>query len=333
MRKSLLFIVFALVAVSLVSARGLRMPPFLKPGDKVAIISPAGPAPQSIIDNGVKALTSWGYEPVVGKNAARRWHNYGGTISQRREDLLWALQDTSIKAILCTRGGYGCAQVLNGFPLQEFSRHPKWLLGYSDITALHSSSVSAGVMSIHSCMCDPITRTDSTIRAMQYLLSGKLPCYKIANHRYNVQGTATGIVLGGNLSVLTDLAESPYDMLRREQLRGQDVILFIEDTHESIQHVDRMLHQLMLRGIISNIKGLIIGIFNHYSPSYGYTNMYDMMNVYFKNLPIPVCYGFPVGHDNSSNYPMIEGCTATLTVGEDSTSLVYSSPWRSVLDR
>ena len=332
MRKSILLLLLAIVAVSLSQARGLRVPPFLKPGDKVAIISPAGPAPQSIIDNGVKALTRWGYEPVVGPSADKRWHKYGGTIKQRRADLTWALQDTSIKAILCTRGGYGCAQVLNGMSVDLFRRNPKWIIGYSDVTALHSTSVSAGNMSIHSVMCDPIDRTDTVTRALQYLLAGKMPVYQVPNHRYNVKGTARGILLGGNLSVLTDLAESPYDMLRREVIHNQDVILFIEDTQESIHHVDRMLHQFMLRGIIGHIKGLIVGIFNHYGPDYGYTNMYDMMNEYFKDLPIPVCYNFPVGHDNSRNFPLVEGCPATLTVGDDSTTLVMSLPWRQGLD-
>jgi len=332
MRKSLLLFVLMLVAVSLLNARGLRVPAFLKPGDKVAIISPAGYAPKSIIDNGVRALQAWGYEPVVGTYADRHWHKYGGTISQRRQDLLWALQDTSIKAILCTRGGHGSAQLLTEIPLEVFRRNPKWIIGYSDITTLHSANVSAGVMSMHSVMCDPITRTDTVERALQYALTGKMPSYKVAGHRYNVPGTATGMVVGGNLSVLTDLAESPYDMLRREQLRNQDVILFIEDTQEAIHHVDRMLHQLMLRGIMRNIKGLIIGIFNKYSPEYGYRDMYEMMNDYFKDLPIPVCYGFPVGHDNSRNFPMIEGCPATLTVGKDSVSLMFSLPWRTGLD-
>jgi len=328
LRRVVTLLAVVLVALSVQAARGLRVPPFLKPGDKVAIISPAGFAPQSVIDNGVKALTEWGYVPVVGQYANRHWHKYGGTIEQRRSDLMWALQDTTIKAILCTRGGHGSAQLLTGVPLEVFKRNPKWIIGYSDITALLSANASAGNMSIHSVMCDPITRTDTVVRALQMALAGKMPSYEVAGHRYNHPGTATGIVVGGNLSVLTDLAESPYDMLRREMLRYQDVILFIEDTQEAIHHVDRMLHQLMLRGVMRNIKGLIIGNFNRYSAEYGYRDMYEMMNDYFKDLPIPVCYGFPVGHDNSRNFPMIEGCPATLTVERDSVKLVFQQPWR-----
>jgi len=333
MRKWVIVALLAALAIVCAAARGARRPPFLRPGDKVAIISPAGAHPMSIADNGVRVMREWGYEPVMGKSVGKHWHHHSGTIEQRRVDLLWALQDTSVKAIMCVRGGYGSPQLLTDIPLEVFRHNPKWIIGYSDITALLSANVSAGNMAIHANMCDPIARGDTTIRALQYLLAGKLPCYRIANHKYNVPGKARGVVVGGNLTVLTQLADTPFDCLRRDLLRNQDIILFFEDTHEDFKHVDRMLHQLMLRGVISHVKGLIIGHFNDYSAGYGYTDMYDMMERYFSDLGIPVCYDFPVGHNSRNNFPMIEGCEATLVVGSDSTSLSFELPLRSPLDR
>lgn len=329
MRKTIFSLVLLAAALMLSAARiatPARAPQFLRPGDKIAIIAPASAHVQSIVDSGVKHLTRWGYKPVVGKAVGKRFHSFAGTVAQRKADLLWALRDTSIKAIMCTRGGYGSAQLLSEIPLDEFRRYPKWIIGYSDITALHSAQVCAGNMSIHANMCDPIGRGDSTCRALQYLLAGKLPSYKIAAHEYNVPGRANGILVGGNMSVFTDLAESPYDFLNRVMLNNCDVILFIEDTHENFQHVDRMLHQLKLRGVLDRIKGLIIGHFNDYRKENGWDDMYEMLNLYLKDSPYPVCYGFPTGHIGRQNYPMIEGCPVTLDVGKDSVSLNFNMP-------
>lgn len=333
MRKTI-FSLIGLVALLMLTAARVptRAPAFLRPGDKVAIIAPASAHPYSIVDSGIKHLTRWGYQPVVGRAVGKRFRSFAGTVKQRREDLLWALRDTSIKAIMCTRGGYGSAQLLCEIPLDEFRRNPKWVIGYSDITALHSAEVCAGVMSIHANMCDPIGRGDSTSRALQYLLMGKMPSYKVPAHEYNVKGRAQGILVGGNMSVLTDLAESPYDCLNRDLISRFDVILFIEDTHENFQHVDRMLHQLKLRGVLNHIKGLIIGHFNDYRKENGWDDMYEMFNLYLKDSKIPVCYGFPTGHIGRRNYPMIEGCPVTLTVADDSVSLDFNMPLRYFKD-
>jgi muramoyltetrapeptide carboxypeptidase len=214
--------------------------------------------------------------------------------------------------------------VLYRTPLQEFASHPKWIIGFSDVTALHSAEAAAGVMSIHGSMCDGIAakgERDSINAIMHRLLQGQLPTYQVPVHPLNQQGEATGILVGGNLSVFSGLAGSDYDFLNRAD---EGLILFMEDTHESMSKVDRMLHQMEIRGVLSKLKGIIVGHFSKYkSPDNGFANMYDMLHEYLQHYDIPVCYDFPVGHHSGLNYPMVEGCSIILSVGSDGTSIIF----------
>ena len=222
----------------------LVMPAALKAGDTIAIVSPSSTPDTLTVAKGCETLREWGYVPVVGPHAMNSWHGFAGTADERAADLLWALRDSTVKAILCSRGGDGAVQVLQHIPLQEFRDHPKWVMGFSDATALHSAEVSAGVMSIHSSMCDGISmrgERDSVIAILQRLLQGELPTYQVPAHPLNQQGVAEGILVGGNLSVFCGLAGSDYDFLNRAK---EGLILFFEDTGEAMSKVDRMLHLL-----------------------------------------------------------------------------------------
>jgi muramoyltetrapeptide carboxypeptidase len=231
--------------------------------------------------------------------------------------MLWALRDSTVKAILCSRGGDGAVQVLTRIPLEEFRNHPKWVMGFSDATALHSAEVSAGVMSIHCSMCDGISmrgERDSVNAIHRRLLRGELPTYKIPAHPLNQKGQAEGILVGGNLSVFCGLAGSEYDFLNRAD---EGLILFFEDTGEQMSKVDRMLHLLEIRGILSRVKGIVVGHFSKYkSPESGFADMYEMLHEYLRHYDIPVCYDFPVGHHSGYNYPFVEGCRVSLKVGQ-----------------
>lgn len=194
------------------------MPKALKAGDTIAIISPSSTPSKEVVERGCDALRRWGYVPVVGRHAMNSWHGFAGTAEERAEDLLWALRDSTVKAIMCSRGGDGAVQVLQRIPLQEFASHPKWIIGFSDATALHSAAVSAGVMSIHGTMCEGIAarhEDDPVIVAMRQILQGRLPVYSVAHHRLDQTGEATGILVGGNMSVFCGLAGSDYDFLNR----------------------------------------------------------------------------------------------------------------------
>jgi muramoyltetrapeptide carboxypeptidase len=303
------------------------MPTPLKTGDTIAVISPSSVPDSATVAKGCATLRSWGYVPVVGAHALSSYHGFAGTADERTADLLWALRNPSIKAIICSRGGDGAVQVLQRIPLKEFRNHPKWIMGFSDVTALHSAEVSAGVMSIHSSMCDGIAmrgERDSVNMILRKLLQGELPTYQAPAHPLNQQGEATGILVGGNFSVFCGLAGSEYDFLNRAD---EGLILFIEDTDESMTKVDRMLHQLEIRGVLSKLNGIIVGHFSKYkSPENGFADMYEMLHEYLQHYHIPVCYDFPVGHHSGKNYPMVEGCKMNLKVGQDGTLIQFVHP-------
>ena len=303
------------------------MPTPLKTGDTIAVISPSSVPDSATVAKGCATLRSWGYVPVVGAHALSSYHGFAGTADERATDLLWALRNPSIKAIICSRGGDGAVQVLQRIPLKEFRNHPKWIMGFSDVTALHSAEVSAGVMSVHCSMCDGIAMRgehDSVNMILRKLLQGELPTYQAPAHPLNQQGEATGILVGGNFSVFCGLAGSEYDFLNRAD---EGLILFIEDTDESMTKVDRMLHQLEIRGVLSKLNGIIVGHFSKYkSPENGFADMYEMLHEYLQHYQIPVCYDFPVGHHSGKNYPMVEGCKVNLKVGQDGTLIQFVHP-------
>ncbi len=300
----------------------MLMPPFLKPGDRIAVISPSSRPDAKTIDAGCKILRQWGYEPVVAPHVLDSYHGFAGTIANRTTDLLWALRDTTCRAIMCTRGGDGAVQLLSHIHPTEFRLNPKWLIGFSDITALHSTSVVAGVMSIHGPMLGTLSSnggTDSVCVTLQRMLEGRLPTYHVDHHELDQEGHAEGILVGGNFSVLCALAGSQYDCLRLKN----DLILFIEDTDEPISKVDRMLHHLEVRGVLPRLKGIVLGHFTSYRrPDRGFANMKEMLHEYLQHYDIPVCYGFPTGHARP-NFPLIEGCHVKLDVTEEGTDLTF----------
>ena len=307
-------------------AQKLIMPASLTQGDTIAIVSPSSTPDSMTVVKGCQTLREWGDVPVVGPHVLNSWHGFAGTADERAADLLWALRDSTVKAMMCSRGGDGAVQVLQRIPLREFREHPKWIMGFSDVTALHSAEVSAGVMSIHCSMCDGIAmrgERDSVNAILQRLLQGEFPKYLAPAHPLNQPGEAEGILVGGNLSVICGLAGSEYDFLNRAD---EGLILFIEDTGESMSKVDRMFHQLEIRGILSRLKGIIVGHFSKYkSPENGFSDMYEMLHEYLQYYDIPVCYNFRVGHHSGQNYPMVEGCRVVLKVGQDGTRISFTS--------
>ena len=294
-RKSILIIV--MLAFSLLGIQAQHtpvMPRPLKKGDRIAVISPSSSPTEKTVKEGCEILRQWGYVPVVGPHAMNEYHGFAGTADERAADLRWALTDSTISAIMCTRGGDGAVQLLTRISPSDFRRQPKWLIGFSDITALHSAMVQAGVMSIHGSMLHAISALDQP-------------------------GCAEGLLVGGNFSVLCGLAGSPYDCL----LRREPLILFIEDTDEEMTKVDRMLHHLEVRGVLQRLKGIIVGHFTDYKrPKNDFEDMNEMLHSYLSELDIPVCYGFPVGHKRP-NLPLIEGCRVRLTVSDAGTSLTF----------
>ena len=329
-RITLISILTLLCTMSALAGCGnhsLVMPPSLKPGDKVAIISPASKPGDDKPAKAAATLREWGFVPVTGQHVLDRKHSYAGTVEDRAADLQWALSDPDIKAIVCTRGGYGSAMLLGPLTHGDFNSNPKWVVGYSDITALHSAMVTSGVMSIHANMGGALAEygaKDSINLMLKDLLLGHLPSYTVPAHPLNQLGTARGIVLGGNMSVFTNIGGSKeWDFLDRDNIKGQDVILFFEDVSESMARVNSMLQQLRLKGVLDQVKGVIIGRFTEYEPEKTGYDMLQMLSETFKNYNVPVCYDFPTSHDEKWNYPMVEGCPATLTIAPEGVTLTF----------
>lgn len=306
-----------------------KMPEFLRPGDKVALLSMSSrPGNVSTIDSAAQVLRGWGYEVEIGAHAKSEWHTFAGTPEERKADIMQALRDKRVKAIMSSRGGYGSANVLALVPLDTLKKYPKWIIGYSDITGYLSAEVAAGNMAIHANMGGHLAETggkDYQSQVLRRLLQGELPSYdSLPGHPYNQAGTATGIVIGGNMSVYGDLAGSPYDFLNDKVLKGQDVILFIEDVGESYMKLDRMLQYLRLRGVLARVKGIIVGRYAECGPNSGWTDVPTLLHHYLQDVKdIPICYDFPTGHDESWNYPLVEGCPAKLTVSQERVSLRF----------
>ena len=304
-----------------------KAPEFLKQGDKIAILSPSSvPTKLDIIDKGADVLRQWGFKTVEGRYARTNYHTYAGTPEQRVSDIMWALRDPEIKAIMCSRGGYGSANVLNLLPLDSLAKYPKWIIGYSDITGYLSAEVRAGNMAIHGNMCGRLAETGGTDQPSLWLrdmLMGKMPHYEVPGNEYNKPGKASGILIGGNMCVYGDIADTPYDFLDRSFIDGRDIILFIEEVEEPYSRIDRMFQHLILRGAMDKIKALVVGRFDGCKPSRGYNSVFEFIAEYVKDYNIPICYDFPVGHDESWNYPVIEGCPVTLEVSKDKVTMDF----------
>ena len=294
----------------------------LHEGDTIAIISPSSSTDTTTINGGIRTLESWGYHCVVGPNALNDYHGFAGTIDERLSDLLWALQEPSVKAVMCSRGGDGAAHLLARLSLDTLRQYPKTIIGFSDVTALLCAEARAGVKGIHGSMCWALKTyegNDTISQTLRRMLQGEMPTYRVAPHPLDIKGRAEGIVVGGNLSVYNDLAGSDFDPLLLD-----DIILFMEDTGEGMSKVDRMLHNLEIRGLLPHLRGIIVGQFNKYKhPENGFQDMYQMLHEYMKHYGIPVCFDFPVGHAHLRNFPLLTGARATLEVTPEGTTLSY----------
>ncbi|MEG1685001.1 MAG: LD-carboxypeptidase [Bacteroides sp.] len=298
----------------------LIFPPYLVEGDKIAIISPAGKIDKTFLKGAKERLESWGLKVVMGKHAAGECGRFSGTIHQRISDFQKAMDDESVKAIFCSRGGYGSIHLIDKLNFSIFKEHPKWLIGYSDITLLHELFQANGFASIHSLMARHLTveaKEDACALALNNMLMGELPTYHCPNHKSNKTGISNGILRGGNLSVLYGLRGTPYDF------PAEGTILFIEDIGERPYHIDRMMHNLKLGGILEKLSGLIVGQFTEYEEDVSFgKEVQQIITDAVKEYNYPVCFDFPVGHTPLNN-PLICGAEVELNVGKKDVELRF----------
>lgn len=296
-------------------------PPFLQLNDQIRIVSPSGSVFPEFIDGAKDVFANWGLRVTEGKYARETYGRFAGTREQRIEDLQAALDDTSVNAILCSRGGYGLAQIIDKLDFTGFSKYPKWLIGFSDITLLHNVIGNLEIASIHGIMAKHITELPSMshqVQKLKEILFGKLPEYSIASHALNRAGIAHGKMIGGNLSLLINARGSRFD------LNYENGILFIEDIAEKAYHIDRMMQNLRFSGALEQLSGLVVGQFSDCDedPLMQKTISEIILDT-VSDYSYPVCFNFPAGHVDY-NLPLILGREANLVVNRDETLLNFS---------
>ena len=294
-------------------------PPYLKVGDKVALVSPAYWVPQEALQMAAEVIKSWGLQPVIGPHTNNLNVNaYAGTADERAADLLWALEDDTIKAVVCSRGGYGSIHLLGRIPQETFLQHPKWLIGHGDITMLLYVVAGAGLMSIHGPMAFQIASCQEPASSItRNILFGNLPQFNIPGNHYNRCGHAEGILIGGNLSSYAVVAGTRFQLPPK-----QDIILFIEEVEESLHSIDRLFYMLTLQHDFERVKGIILGTFSSIKYDLQYGSVEQMLIAHLHQYEIPVCCGFPVG--SNSCIPLIEGAPCSLDVTTENATLSFN---------
>jgi muramoyltetrapeptide carboxypeptidase len=297
----------------------IKIPPYLKKGDTIGLLCPAGYMPQEKVVACIDALKSWGYEVKIGSTIGNQFHYFSGTDEERLHDLQSMLDDENIHAILCARGGYGTSRIIDAIDFTKFIHHPKWVIGFSDVTVLHAHiNRQLKIATLHAPMAaaflDGENEFTSTLRKA---LSGEKYDYQIAAHSFNKNGETAGELIGGNLAIVAHLIGS------HSSYNTKGKILFLEDVGEYLYNIDRMLLQLKRSGMLKDLAGLIIGGFTEMKDTttpFG-KNIYEIIQVQVKEYNYPVCYDFPVSHGNE-NVALKVGVIYKLRVESEEVRLV-----------
>lgn len=295
------------------------IPPYLKKGDTVGICCPAGYITAEDIQPALLKLNEWGFNVKTGSSIGKRDFTFGGTDEERAADFQQMLEDKTVKAILCARGGYGAVRIVDQLDFKKLKHNPKWIIGFSDVTVLHSHiNVNHRIASIHSKMCNSFPSDWSkaepvqieTIESIRKCLVGEKTRLVFTPNEKNRTGLAIGELVGGNLKTLESLAGS------RSDIDTKDKILFVEDTGEYLYSLDRMFWNLKRSGKLTDLKGLIIGGFkvktDDAGEEFGKT-LQDIVLEKVKEYNYPVCFDFPVGHQKN-NFALKCGVVHTLGV-------------------
>lgn len=296
------------------------VPAYIKPGSIIRIVSPAGRIKRKNVLPAVAWLENKGYKVKLGKHVFSQHFRFAGTDEERLDDLQEALDDPDCGAIICSRGGYGTIRIIDRLNFTNFLEHPKWLVGFSDITVLHCCLNNYGVPTIHGIMpryfFDEEGKATENLLSLMKLLTGENTQYLIPHSEFNRPGKTSAELVGGNLSIITSLQGTFYD------LDTDGKILFIEDIDEFLYHTDRMVHQLKLSGKLDNLAGLILGDFTDIKDNelpFGKT-VREIISEAVEDCRYPVCFGFPAGHDKT-NLALMFGREWKLNVNEQGTTL------------
>ena len=282
------------------------IPPYLKKGNTIGIVCPAGYMPFEKAQTCINTLQQWGYKVKPGKTLGNQFHYFSGTDDERLQDLQQMLDDDTVHAILCGRGGYGLSRIVDGLDFKRFKKKTKWIIGYSDVTVLHAHLYSKlNVASLHAPMAAAFNDGGSEnefVQSLRKALSGRKANYSCLPHALTRNGNVTGELVGGNLSLLTHLIGSA------SEIDTKNKILFLEDVGEYLYNIDRMFIQLKRAGRLESLAGLIIGGFTEMKDTtipFG-QDVYDLIFDKIKKYNYPVCFNFSVSH-SERNYALKVG--------------------------
>jgi len=290
------------------------IPQYLKKGDAIGLICPAGFMPLEKVQTAIATLQQWGFTVKTGKTVGSTSKNYfSGTDEVRCKELQDMMDDKNLKAIMCARGGYGMGRIVEELNFKKIQKNPKWIIGFSDITILHSHLFSQyKIASLHAPMAAAFNEEEyknEYVQSLYHALVGTKAYYKCEAHEFNKPGLAEGRLVGGNLSLLAHLVGTTSD------INTKNKILFIEDIGEYIYNVDRMMYQLKRSGKLNKLAGLVVGKFSDMKDTdlpFGQTAEEVIRDV-VKEYDYPVCFNFPVSHEKE-NYALKIGMKYTLSV-------------------
>ncbi len=323
MKRLFIFLVLICCSVKAQENMKLKTPPYLKKGDTIAIVAPAGILKNrnEVISTAKTLAESWGLNVVMGKHVFAKAAHFAGTDEQRCEDFQNALDNPNIKAIWAARGGYGSVRILDRLDFSKFEKNPKWIIGYSDITAFHNHIHNFGIESLHAMMCTSMQNKPEdiieTINTFKKAIFGEELYYVLRSSTFNREGEAEGQLVGGNIAILASMLGS------ESEISTDGKILFIEEIGEYKYSIDRMLHSLKRAGYLNKVKAIIVGgmtkIRKNTTP-WGSPIEQLILDVVPKDIPI--LFDFPAGHD-PDNRALIMGRNIKLVVGSKQSSVKF----------
>lgn len=312
---------FLILLISFALSLPAQTMPRLIDGDTIAIVAPSAKVLPEQVQPAVQFLQSHGFVVIVPDDLYEEHNGFAGTVLHRVALMQRYLDRPGIKAVLCARGGYGAVSLLDSLDFTRFRQHPKWLCGFSDVTALHSHLHVLGFPTLHCAM--PVTIREENFgseynASMVQALKGEGLRYDFAPNPSNRPGTVTAPVVGGNLSLLYSLLESP------SSISTDGNILFIEDVDENIYHIHRMLVALDRAGKLRNLKALVVGSMRNikFDDYFSGGTVESVILEVCGRYGYPVCFDFPAGH-GGQNCALPLGCTATLNIGSENCSLTF----------
>jgi muramoyltetrapeptide carboxypeptidase len=294
-------------------------PPYLKHGDKVAIVAVSRKVSKAELAFAIKTLANWGLQPVEGKHLYAAHNQWAGTDQQRADDLQWAIDDESIKAIFFARGGNGIIRIIDKIDFGKLNSNLKWFVGFSDVTIIHVHLHKFCKMSsLHANMLTAYSKNEEATESIRKCLFGEKIKYGFASNKLNREGKVVGVLVGGNISLLHTLSATPEDL----DTKGK--ILFIEDLDENLHHLDRMIRHLKRSGKLENLAGLVVGGLNDMKDDeipFGITPE-EIVSDAVKEYDYPVCFNFPAGHIER-NLALYLGKEVKLNISSDNYSLEF----------